>query len=135
MIADRPAELRSGRGRVAGISDRHHHGPALRLTGDALSDLLFEEIGATFRKLIGGDRDQLRRRLATSVCVLGAGTIDKDKAIEAVEPFLCVTAGPGRGLGPIAELHELRMGRDKSLHCVRVLAPRRAQEFVEGMWR
>ena len=123
------------RGRIARIGDRHHHGPALRRVGDALSDLLFEEIGPAFGKFFGRDRDGLRRRQQRPAHhVFGAGTVDKDEAVDAVEPLLRVAAGPRRALRPIAEFRELRMCRDESRHCVRLLAPRRAQQLVEGLW-
>ncbi len=132
---DRPARAWWGPPSDRRYQHRHHHGPMLRRGGDAPSDFLFEEIGATLGELIGRDNDRSRRRQQRPAHrVLCTGSVDEDEAVEAVEPLFRVAGGPGPVLGPVAERRELRMCRSESRHRVRVLAPRRAQQFVEGLW-
>src|SRR5262249_19407895 len=117
----------------AGSSHRHHHGPPLRRAGDALSNLLFEEIGATLGELIGRYSDRLRRwQQRPAHDVLCAGTVDEDEAVEAVVALFRVAAGPGPVLGPVAKRRELRMRRGETRDRIGALALR-AQQFVEGL--
>src|SRR6185312_146392 len=92
------------RGGIAQIGDGHHHGPAQRSAADPLGDFLFEEVRATLRQITGRDRDWLRRRQERpSHRLLHAEAVDKDEAVETVEPLFRVAARPGRALGPGAE--------------------------------
>jgi hypothetical protein len=93
--------------RIARISDGQHHGPAQWPAEDPFGNLLFEEIRAALREIIGRDRDWLRRRQERpSHRMLGAGTVGEDEAVETVEPVFRVAAGPGGALGPGAKCRD-----------------------------
>src|SRR5262249_19632297 len=119
------ARVRDG---IARIGDGHDHGPALWPAADPFGNLLFEEIGATLCKIIGGDGRWLRRRHERPPHrMFRAGIVGEDEAVEAVEPVFRVAAGPGAVLGPGRKRGELRVRGTEFFHRVRVLTRRGEQ--------
>ena len=64
-----------------------------------------------------------------------AGIVDQDEAVEAVESFFRVAAGPGSAMGPCAERRDLGVSLSELRHRVRLLACRRDLELVESLRR
>ena len=124
------------RGRIARIGDRHRQvhrsGPPRIRSAISCSRKSGPRFASSSGETATGCAAGKQR---PSHRMLRAGIVGEDEAVEAVEPLFRVAAGPGRALGPVAELRELGMGADESRHRVRVLAARSEQELVERLRR